>query len=420
MKDPDTNSTANQERSGTHAHRSPQPFDGLRVLDLTHVLAGPYATYQLALMGAHVLKIEEPVDGDMVRPTGGPADMRAADLGTSFQAQNANKSSVVLDLKQASGRAAAARLAAHADVVVVNYRTGALDAAGLDYETLSAENPSVIFCSMTGYGSQGPRAEYTAYDNVIQASSGLMTVNGTRDTRPVMIGAPLLDYGTGYAAAFAISAALLHRERTGEGQCIDLAMQDVALTLMSSAVVRYLNDDSFPVRDGNTGPNVAYGCHPTADGLLMIGAYSPKQSARLWRLLGEEDEARIVEALDVSALSERAARQIEILSKALPMCSAEDWVKRMQAVGVPAAKVVDLPEAIAETDAARPGLFGESPEQSDMPELHARVPVASFRFDHGGPALRRPPPRHGEQTQRVLELLEGDPRAAFDPNRNRS
>jgi crotonobetainyl-CoA:carnitine CoA-transferase CaiB-like acyl-CoA transferase len=390
-----------------------QAFDGVKVLDLTHVLAGPFATYQLAVLGAAVLKVEIPENGDMVRPTGGAAALRKKGLGTSFLAQNANKASVALDLSRQEDLEVALRLAQHADVIVENYRPDALAQFGLGYQGVKTHNPRIIYCSISGFGQNGERANHTAYDNVIQASSGLMTVNGTEQTRPVMIGAPVLDYGTGYAAAFAISAALLQRQMTGCGQRIDVAMHDVALTLMSSAIARHLNGDVFPVRDGNTGSNATYGCHATKDGLLMIGAYTPKQSARLWRFLGEPEEAEIVSNLTVVELPQRAKIQCEILSRKLIAESAKHWAERMQNAGIPASPVQTLTEAIEQAELASRPVFADLSGEAGSDESNIRVPLAAFAFDHGGPSLHTPPPLLGKHTTLVRELVRHDPEAAF-------
>ncbi len=386
------------------------PFENLRVLDLTHVLAGPYATYQLAILGAEVIRVEDP-GGDMVRPTGGRVELRMQGLGTSFLAQNANKKSVALDLKTAEGRRAAFALARQADVIVENHRAGVMARAGLDYEKVAEVNPKVIYCSVTGFGQKGPGAGHGAYDNVIQAASGLMGLNGTSETRPVMIGVPLLDYATGYAAAFAISAALLQRERTGRGQRIDVSMLNVAMTLMSNIAARELDGDPFTPRNGNDGPNAAYGCYETAEGHLMIGAYSPKESARLFRFLGEDDEARIVEGLKVEELPQRKEAQRAILERILPSRPATDWVQALQEAGVPAARVNSVPEAIAMARASGQQVFAPLPRAPQFEDMTVEVPVAGFAFEHGGPKLRRAPALLGGDTENVLQQIEsnGDP-----------
>jgi len=205
-----------------------QPFEGIRVIDVTHVLAGPFATYQLAVLGADVIKVEHPDDPDQSRGGGTDKALNPAQLGTSFLAQSSNKRAITLDFKIERDRDILKKLVATADVFVENYRPGALDALGLGYEALSAINPRLIYASFSAFGDTGPQRQRTAYDHVIQATSGIMAMTGTKEVNPVMFGAPAIDYATGTTGAFALSAALFQRERSGRGQRIDMAMLDVA------------------------------------------------------------------------------------------------------------------------------------------------------------------------------------------------
>ena len=217
-----------------------QAFNDIRVIDLTHVIAGPFCTYQLAVMGADVIKIEPPQNPDMSRTSGVPlSDEDGANLCSDFTAQNANKRALCIDLKRDEGKAILRRLIADADVFVENYRSGAMTKIGFDYAAVKALCADIIYCSITGFGQTGPLAERTAYDNVIQAYSGLMSATGDAQNAPLKVGPPVLDYGTGIQAAFAIAAALYQRAKNGEGQRIDVAMLDAAIMLMSSHVTRY-------------------------------------------------------------------------------------------------------------------------------------------------------------------------------------
>ena len=266
-----------------------RPFDGIRVIDVTHVLAGPFATYQLALLGADVIKVEHPDEPDQSRGTGTDKALNRAGLGTSFLAQASNKRAITLDLKTEAGREALKRLVATADVFVENYRPGALDALGLGYAHLSAINPRLIYASFSAFGDSGPHRERTAYDHVIQATSGIMAMTGTKDVNPVMFGAPAIDYATGTTGAFALSAALFQRERTGRGQKIDMAMLDVAMILMSSHLAGYLRNGTHPKPHGNRHAHATNGAYETKDGLLMVGASNLRQQRRLWTVLGRPD-----------------------------------------------------------------------------------------------------------------------------------
>src|SRR6187549_4008039 len=219
---------------------SMRPFEGIRVIDVTHVLAGPFAAYQLAILGADVIKVEHPDDPDQSRGAGTDKELNRRNMGTAFLTQASNKRSITLDLKQARDRDILKKLVATADVFVENYRPGAFDALGLGYDSLAAINPRLIYASFSAFGQSGPRGVQTAYDHVIQATSGIMAMTGTPEVNPVKFGSPAVDYATGMTGAFALSAALFQRQRTGKGQRIDMAMLDVALILMSSHLTGYL------------------------------------------------------------------------------------------------------------------------------------------------------------------------------------
>src|SRR6185312_5056811 len=219
-----------------------RPFEGIRVIDITHVLAGPFAAYQLALLGADVIKVEHPDDPDQSRTVGSDKALNRRNMGTAFLTQGSNKRSITLDLKQEKDRETLKKLVATADVFVENYRPGAFEALGLGYEALAKINPRLIYASFSAFGQKGPRGPQTAYDHVIQATSGIMAMTGTPEANPVKFGSPAVDYATGMSGAFALSAALFQRERTGKGQRIDMAMLDVALMLMSSHLTGYLRN----------------------------------------------------------------------------------------------------------------------------------------------------------------------------------
>ena len=297
------------------------------------------------------------------------------------------------------------QLAASADVLVENYRTGALDALGLGYEALSAANPRLIYCSITGFGQTGPKARHTAYDNVIQAFSGLMAATGSDDTGPVKVGAAVLDYGTGAQAAFAIAAALLRRERSGKGQRLDVSMLDAALMLMSSSVFGVEANGAQPPRSGNSHPTAyGYGCYPTASGDLMLGVHSARQHQRLWVALGRDDLAAATSNLTHFQLEERYSQDQPILALILLERSADEWEALLCEAGIPAARVRAMDEALAE-----PQLQGRQVLQSaqDFAGIRsgARVPVTATTWSEDGPALRIPPPRAGEHTDELLGEL---------------
>jgi formyl-CoA transferase len=274
-----------------------QALHGIRVVDLTRVVAGPYCTYQLALMGADVIKIEQVGRGDPVRWSGAGTDCYFWDRGmaTNFLPQNANKRSLTLDLKSDRGRAIAIELVKRADVLVENFRAGAMRKLELSYDDLRETNPRLIYCSLTGYGQLPPTGHYTAYDGVIQAAGGMMSVIGTRETGPLKVGPPITDYASGMAAAFAITSALFQRERDGGGQYIDVSMLDTSLALMSSYVTDYFCTGNPPGPRGNepASKSPSAGTYTTSEGRINLGANEDHQYRRLCRALGLEHLLRL-------------------------------------------------------------------------------------------------------------------------------
>src|SRR3954469_9651489 len=267
-----------------------RPFEGIRIIDVTHVLAGPFAAYQLGLMGADVIKVEDPNDPDQSRDSGTDNDLNHAGMGTGFLTQGSNKRAITLNLKSEQGREILKKLVATADVLVENYRPGAFEALGLGYEDLRKINPKLIYASLSAFGQGGPKRERTAYDHVIQSTSGIMAMTGTPQANPIKIGAPAIDYATGTMGAYALSAALFQRERTGQGQRIDMAMLDVAMILMASHVTGYMRNGAHPKPHGNRPPHATNGAYRTKDGaLVMLGASSIRQQKRLWALIGRPE-----------------------------------------------------------------------------------------------------------------------------------
>src|ERR1700745_3529852 len=266
-----------------------RPFEGIRVIDVPHVLAGPFPPYQPPVLGPDVIKVEHPDDPDQSRGVGADKELNRRNMGTSFLTQASNKRSIALDLKQEKDRDILKKLVATADVFVENYRPGAVEALGLGYEALSAINPKLIYASFSAFGQRGPRGKQTAYDHVIQATSGIMAMTGNKEVNPVKLGSPAIDYATGMTGAFALSAALFQRERTGRGQRIDMAMLDVAMILMSSHLTGYLRNGAHPKPHGNRHPHATNSAYMTKSGMVMLGASNLRQQRRLWTVLGRPD-----------------------------------------------------------------------------------------------------------------------------------
>jgi crotonobetainyl-CoA:carnitine CoA-transferase CaiB-like acyl-CoA transferase len=383
-----------------------RPFEGVKVVDLTHVLAGPFCAYQLAILGAETIKVERPGVPDQVRAGGSDPELNARLMGTNYLTQNANKRSIALDLKSDSGRDILIKMIEGADVLLENYRAGAMDALGLGYESLKAINPMLVYCSMTGYGQNGPKADVTAYDTNIQADSGLMSVTGTPEVSPLKVGAPVLDYASGTMAAFAVASALFQRQQTGQGQYIDFSMLDATLVLMGSTATGYLyNGVMTAAPRGNAFSRAGGSAFKTKDGsLLMMGALNSGQHERLWTALDRPDLAA---QSSYDALDEINGEAESELTRILADRTAAEWEAFFHDHHVPATRVNTLPEALAQEQVGeRKGLFhdlGRIPGCEDLTEV--TVPVTGFTFAHGGPSVETAPPTMGAHTDEVLGEL---------------
>jgi crotonobetainyl-CoA:carnitine CoA-transferase CaiB-like acyl-CoA transferase len=384
-----------------------RPFEGIRVIDATHVLAGPFAAYQLAVLGADVIKVEHPDDPDQSRGAGTDKELNRRNMGTAFLTQGSNKRSITLDLKQEKDRETLKRLVATADVFVENYRPGAFEALGLGYKALTAINPRLIYASFSAFGQSGPRGQQTAYDHVIQASSGIMAMTGTEEVNPIKFGSPAVDYATGMTGAFALSAALFQRERTGKGQYIDMAMLDVAMILMSSHLTGYLRNGVHPKPHGNRHPYATNGAFATKSGLVMLGASNLRQQRRLWMLLERPDMIKHTN-------DERDAdhdREIATLTKIMLMRTADEWEEFLQARHVPAARVRTLGEALADPQIASRGIVHRHTNVAGI-EGEFSVPLAAFTFAHGGPRIDAAPPTLGQHNEEIFSELDDGRRKA--------
>jgi crotonobetainyl-CoA:carnitine CoA-transferase CaiB-like acyl-CoA transferase len=377
-----------------------QPFEGIRVIDVTHVLAGPFATYQLALLGADVIKVEHPDDPDQSRLSGTDKELNRRNMGTAYLTQASNKRSITLDLKQASDRDILKKLVLTADVFVENYRPGAFEALGLGYDALAAINPRLIYASFSAFGQHGPRGEQTAYDHVIQATSGIMAMTGTPEVNPVKFGSPAVDYATGMTGAFALSAALFQRARTGKGQRIDMAMLDVAMTLMSSHLAGYLRNGVHPKPSGNRNPHATNSAYQTKDGLVMLGASNLRQQRRLWTLLERPD---MIKKTNEERDADRA-REAQVLSELMLMRTADEWETFLQARHVPAARVRTMAEAVADPHLASRRIIHRHAGGNGV-EGDFGVPLAAFTFAHDGPRIDTPPPALGQHNEAIFREL---------------
>jgi crotonobetainyl-CoA:carnitine CoA-transferase CaiB-like acyl-CoA transferase len=377
-----------------------RPFEGIRVIDATHVLAGPFATYQMAVLGADVIKIEHPDEPDQSRGNGTDKELNRHNMGTAFLTQASNKRSITLDLRREKDRDILKKLVTTADIFVENYRPGAFKSLGLGYEVLAAINPRLIYASFSAFGQEGPRGPQTAYDHVIQATSGIMAMTGTAEVNPVKFGSPAVDYATGMTGAFALSAALFQRERTGKGQRIDMAMLDVALILMSSHLTGYLRNGVHPKPSGNNHPYATNSAYQTKDGLVMLGASNLRQQRRLWTLLERTDMIKKTnDEREIDRTNETA-----VLSKIMLTRTADEWEAFLQANHVPAARVRTMAEAVADPQLKTRGIVHQHAGAMSV-DGGFGVPLAAFAFAHGGPRIDAAPPALGEHNEQIFKEL---------------
>jgi len=365
-------------------------LDGIRVMAFTHVLAGPFAAYQLALLGADVIKIEDPHQPDCARGRGFNDTQNAAGMGSTYQVQGANQRSLALNLRDPRGVALARTLAESRDVLIENFRTGRLAGLGLGYDALAADNPGLVYCSMTGYGDTGPRAETAAYDNVIQAASGAVAQSGG-----VKPGLSFVDYATGYAAAFAVCAALIQRFRTGHGTHISLSMLDVAMTLMAPEAVAALAGGKGKLKE----PGLQ--AYETEDGILMLGVFQPHQYRRLEECLRAHgwtvpELASIRDWPDIQAVAPQLSMVLKAVFRSGP---AVQWAQRLQDYDLPAEKIIPLAEAVHSPQLQARGFFATPPGGTTP------VPLAPFSLRDGGAALTRPAPALGAHSDEILAEL---------------
>ncbi len=381
---------------------SRRPLAGLRVLDLTNVLAGPFACHQLAHLGAEVIKVEAVGRGDLARNLGADAALSKQGMGISFLAQNAGKTSLTLNLKAPKGKAVLKRLVASADVLVENFRPGVMERLELGYETLKAENPALIYCAISGFGQKGPWAHRPAYDQIIQGASGVMSVTGDADSAPLRVGYPLADTVGGLTAAMAISAALNAPER---GAFIDVSMLDSVLATMGWVVSNYLVGGVDPQPQGNENPTSApSGAFQCADKLINIAANKDEQWQLLARHLGRDD---LLEHPDFATRELRKANRFRLkaeLETVLTTRPAQDWEDELNRIGVPSGAVLSLPEVLAHPQITERGLLARC---DDTPGLDRAIDLMRIgaMIDGARPSVDTPPPALGADTTAILAEL---------------
>jgi crotonobetainyl-CoA:carnitine CoA-transferase CaiB-like acyl-CoA transferase len=376
-----------------------KPFSGVRVLDFTRYLAGPYGTYQLALLGADVVKIESR-EGDDTRGQLADPVWAARKMAPSFLAVNGNKRSITLDLRKPEAVEIVKRLVVGADVVWENFRGGVMDRLGLGYAALSAVNPRLIYCAVSGFGQTGPERTTAAFDGKLQAMSGIMSITGEPAHGPTRAGFAICDTIGGMTAALAVASALYQRTHTGRGQLVDVAMLDAALAFIPGTVSEYTVAGIEPKQIGNGSVSRK----PTAsrfrarDGYLVLAVLTEKQFASLMRTLGRADALTDPRFKDWPARTANEPALRELIESALAADTPKSWEARLTAADVPCGSIWKVDEIVHHPQLAHRDVL----QTIDSRYGPMRLVGAGFRLEHGGPGLDREPPTLGEHTEEIL------------------
>ena len=384
-------------------------FDGIRILDFTQVLAGPFAVMQLALLGADVIKVEQPITGDQTRGLmNGGKDLK---MSPSFMGMNLNKRSLTLNLKHETATEIIKKLLPTVDVIVENFKAGTMQRRGLDYESLRPLKPDIIYCSITGYGQTGPKAGEAAYDGAIQASSGMMSQNGHPESGPTRTGYMPVDMSTALNSAFAISAALYRKATTGEGQYIDIAMLDTAIIMQASQFSNYLNQSTLIGLRGNASPTgqPTANVFPTMNGHIQITALRQPQVEKLFTELGLKQMLEDTKFATTDSRINHPQEIFDALSQALNRQTTQAWMKQLAPAGIPVAEVRELPEVASDPDIAHRNALVTLPSPLD-PDATVTVAKAGYVTNVDGPEVRSGPPILGADTEDILTKLGYEPK----------
>lgn len=383
------------------------PLSGIRVLDLTRVLAGPWATQMLADFGAEVVKIEKPGEGDDTRGWGPPfltnPDGSRGDAAY-FQSANRGKWSVCIDMASPEGQRLIRSLAEKADVVIENFKVGGLKKYGLDYDSLKAVNPRLIYCSITGFGQNGPYAQRAGYDFMIQGMGGIMSVTGQPDgapgAEPMKMGVAFADIFTGLHAVIGIEAALFHREKTGQGQYLDLALLDSQVAVMANQALNYLVGGKAPTRLGNAHPNIVpYQTFETADGYIIMAVGTDRQYAEYCGIIGAPHLAQDERFKTNRGRVENRAALIPLLRPFMQARTTADWVAAFEAAAVPCGPINTLDQVFADPQVLARGLQVGLTRDDGVQVPGVANPIV---FSETPVAYDKPPPRLGDGTDKVL------------------
>ncbi|MTI17528.1 CoA transferase [Rhodobacteraceae bacterium RKSG542] len=383
-----------------------KPLEGIRVLDLTNVLAGPFCCHQLVHLGAEVIKVEAHKKGDLARELGADPELSAKLMGVSFLAQNAGKKSITVNLKTEAGKTLLKKLVRTADVLVENFRPGVMQRLGVSYDVLTEENPNLIYCAISGFGQDGPWVSRPAYDQIIQGASGIMSVTGDEESAPLRVGYPIADTVGGLTAAMAISAALNAPKR---GTFIDVSMLEATLATMGWAVSNYLIAGVQPTANGNENLTSApSGTFQTRDGLMNIAANKQEQ----WELLAKH--LGVSHLLEDERFKTREARKKHRfalkgeLEQALSFKPASVWEEELNAIGIPSGAVLSVPEILQHPQITERGIL-ETFEKPKGVGRDISLLKTGIKLDGEAPSVDSPPPLLGADTNEILTELGYSP-----------
>ncbi len=378
-------------------------FDGVRVVDFTQVLSGPVATGNLAQLGADIIKIELQGTGDQTRNLMAEGEWALAGLGPVFMGFNCGKRSIALDLKNDEAKKVVYRMIESADVVAENFKPGVMERLGFGYEDVKAIKPDIVYCSISGFGQNGPASSAGAYDGAIQAVSGLMSLTGTPEAGPIRIAFPVADMTTGLTASFAIATALYRRLATGKGQHLDVAMTDSVMSLISFAINRYLLNGSVPELLGNRSATMqtTTDVYETADGFINISVFADYMIPALCRGLGHPEWAEEERFKTEQARIDNRLEIFDELKALIITKPTAHWQETLRAEGVPMAPVLTVPEAIEQEQVGHRNILMTLPAPKGM-EGEITIPGLGFMASEGTPTMERPPPLLGQHTEEIL------------------
>ncbi|AIB14286.1 CoA-transferase (plasmid) [Azospirillum argentinense] len=384
----------------------PGPLSHVRVLELSRVLAGPWAAQTLADLGADVIKVERPGAGDDTRAWGPPW---AGEESAYFLSTNRGKRSITIDFERPEGQELVRKLAAQADVVIENFKVGGLVKYGLDYESLKAINPGLVYCSITGFGQDGPYAKRAGYDFMIQGMGGLMSITGQPDAEagggPVKVGVAVTDVFTGLYATIGVLGALAHRDRTGEGQWVNLALLDVQVAVLANQAMNYLVGGKAPQRLGNAHPNIVpYQAFATLDGHIILAVGNDGQFAKFCQVAGRPELAQDPRYATNPARVANRKELVPILELLLEQRSSRDWLSALEAVGVPCGPINDVSQVFADPHVQARNIHQDLPHPTagTVPTVASPIRYSVTPIEH-----TVAPPTLGQHTDAVLEEALG-------------